>query len=101
MGLGGNCSAPQSTANDIFVAVPLPLGCRLSAAARHPGNSDGSPRPNSAASSNAPNHADSGLTMDCASLMLRLPRSCPNLQLQPLDAFSFFLTDSEQLAEGD
>ncbi|KAI7835750.1 hypothetical protein COHA_010355 [Chlorella ohadii] len=44
---------------------------------------------------------DSGLTMDCASLMLRLPRSCPNLQLQPLDAFSFFLTDSEQLAEGD
>lgn len=33
--------------------------------------------------------------------MLRLPRTCPALQLQPLDAFAFFLTDSEQLAEGD
>lgn len=39
--------------------------------------------------------------MDAASLMLRLPRACPALQLQPLDAFSFFLTDSEQLAEED
>lgn len=48
-----------------------------------------------------PTLADSGLTLDVASLMLRLPRTCPALQLQPLDAFAFFLTDSEQLAEGD
>lgn len=38
------------------------------------------------------------ISLGTAELMLRLPRSCPRLQLQALDAASFFLTDSEQMA---
>lgn len=40
-----------------------------------------------------------GLTVACTQLLLRLPRECPHLDLQPLDAGSFFLTHSEDLGE--